>query len=358
MNNPWKILLGAAMVVALVLAGCQTGQGPAEPTSQEIPAPLNRLFVPDGAVITNATLYVYVTFTYQTPGVDVHQVTSAWDENTVTWNSFAGSFDATVLTTFPGNALGWAQADVTSLVQGWVAETYPNFGLLIKQTSETPFSENIYHSSEFLADPSLRPKLEVTYQMNGSTFTVTIQRGTLGEVADAYIYQLLPAANAGDAEVLYTRILENNANKYSLLRFYLDIPGGEGCTRTPGYWKTHSSFGPAPYDATWAQIGENTTFFLSGMSYYQVINLPSSGGDAYAILGQAYIAAKLNFLAGASVPAPVQTAFDQATVLFNTYTIAQVRAWRGSQGARSQFIALAGTLDAYNNGLIGPGHCE
>jgi hypothetical protein len=94
------------------------------------------------------------------------------------------------------------------------------------------------------------------------------------------------------------------------------------------------------------------------MSYYQVINLPSSGGDAYAILGQAYIAARLNFLAGASVPAPVQTAFDQATTLFNTYTIAQVRAWRGSQGARSQFIALAGTLDAYNNGLVGPGHCN
>ena len=40
-----------------------------------------------------------------------------------------------------------------------------------------------------------------------------------------------------------------------------------GCTYTQGYWKTHSRYGPAPYDTTWAKVGEDTPFYLSGQSY-------------------------------------------------------------------------------------------
>jgi hypothetical protein len=38
------------------------------------------------------------------------------------------------------------------------------------------------------------------------------------------------------------------------------VPGG--CTLTPGYWKTHSKYGPAKYDTTWALKGEDTPFLL------------------------------------------------------------------------------------------------
>ena len=47
--------------------------------------------------------------------------------------------------------------------------------------------------------------------------------------------------------------------------------GDKGCTLTPGYWKTHSKYGPAPYDATWALYGEDNIFFLSGLSNYEVL---------------------------------------------------------------------------------------
>jgi hypothetical protein len=130
-----------------------------------------------------------------------------------------------------------------------------------------------------------------------------------------------------------------------------------GCTLTPGYWKTHSSYGPAPYDDTWALIGEDTAFFLSGKSYYQAL-WTAPAGNAYYILSHAYIATELNMLNGASVPAAVQDAFDDATTLFNTYTPAQIAALRGNNAVRKQFVALAGILDAYNNGLTGPGHCS
>lgn len=131
-----------------------------------------------------------------------------------------------------------------------------------------------------------------------------------------------------------------------------------GCTLTPGYWKTHSRKGPAPYDDNWQNLGpleENTVFFLSGKTYYQTLRT-APAGNAYWILAHAYIAAQLNMLNGASVPPAVQTAFDQATALFNTKTPAQVAALKGAQ--RQQWITLAGILDAYNNGVTGPGHCS
>lgn len=136
------------------------------------------------------------------------------------------------------------------------------------------------------------------------------------------------------------------------------VPCPEGCTLTPGYWKTHSTYGPAPYDDTWALLGEDTMFFLSGKSYYQALWVPPAG-NAYWTLARAYIAAKLNHLDGAGFTA-AQTAFDQATALLALYTPAAIDGFRGKLGneIRGQVISLAGTLDAYNNGLIGPGHCD
>ncbi len=156
---------------------------------------------------------------------------------------------------------------------------------------------------------------------------------------------------------LYTGTLSVNQKKYSLLKFEFETPPPSGgCTLTPGYWKTHSQYGPAPYNDTWAIIGENTTFFLSGQSYFDVLNT-SPAGNAYYILSFQYIAAQLNFLNGAD-PTDAQDAFDQATTLFNTYTPAQIGALKGSNATRQLFISLGTTLDNYNNGLIGPGHCD
>lgn len=127
------------------------------------------------------------------------------------------------------------------------------------------------------------------------------------------------------------------------------------CTLTPGYWKTHSENGPAPYDGTWALLsdGASTPFFLSGQTYYEVL-WTSPKGNAYYILAQAYIAAELNALAGADFSA-AQDAFDAATVLFENYTPEDVSALKGQ--AKTEWTNLATILDNYNNGVIGPGHC-
>ena len=57
-----------------------------------------------------------------------------------------------------------------------------------------------------------------------------------------------------------------------------------------------------------------------------------------------------------------QDAFDAATLLFQTYTPAQIGALSNKIAAdkalRAQFINLASILADYNEGDIGPGHCD
>lgn len=130
------------------------------------------------------------------------------------------------------------------------------------------------------------------------------------------------------------------------------VPCG-GCTLTQGYWKTHSIYGPAPYDDTWALIGENTPFYSSGKSYYQVL-WTAPAGQVYYNLAHQYIAAKLNILNGAASTPAVDTALAWAQTFFGTHTPGD----NLPRPVRQQVLANASLLDQYNSGLIGPGHCN
>ena len=133
---------------------------------------------------------------------------------------------------------------------------------------------------------------------------------------------------------------------------YVNCDGG--CSLTIGYWKTHSIYGPAPYDDTWALVGEDTQFFNNvGVSWYQIAWMPPAGGNAYIILAQQYIAAYLNGLNGA----------DQSAILDE---LAEAEYWLSyynwnsyiPKADRAIIKVLADILDQYNNGYIGPGHCS
>ena len=71
-------------------------------------------------------------------------------------------------------------------------------------------------------------------------------------------------------------------------------PPAPGCTATLGYWKTHSTYGPASKpDSTWNLVGgPNAAFFSSGKSWYQLFWTPV-GGNAYVNLAHQYMAARL-----------------------------------------------------------------
>ena len=51
----------------------------------------------------------------------------------------------------------------------------------------------------------------------------------------------------------------------------VDVPCLGGCTLTPGYWKTHSEFGPAPYDDNWANLPNGASTELDRRNTYPCI---------------------------------------------------------------------------------------
>lgn len=124
-----------------------------------------------------------------------------------------------------------------------------------------------------------------------------------------------------------------------------------GCTRTLGYWKTHNEHRqnrsqqidwPAPLD-------EDDT--LCDQALLSILQTPSRG-DAWVILAHQYIAARLNVASGASRPDQV----DQALADAEAFLLANCGGVPA--GTAPDAIEMAETLDAYNHGTIGPGHCD
>lgn len=144
--------------------------------------------------------------------------------------------------------------------------------------------------------------------------------------------------------------------------------GPYGCTKTQGYWQTHSKYGPVTRDDTWGKLksggvelginGEDKDFFLSGQSYFEVLTTQPKG-NAYYILSHQFIAARLNFLTGASLN-DAWLPFEEAEDLLQAYSpddIAKPKT-KEEKELRAHFVYLADILDRYNNGLVGPVHCD
>ena len=137
------------------------------------------------------------------------------------------------------------------------------------------------------------------------------------------------------------------------------VPCPEGCTLTQGYWKTHSDYGPAKKsDPTWALLpggqGPDTTFYLSGHTWYEVFWTAPKGGNVYYILAHQYEAAVLNILSGAGSTAQVDATIALADTWFQTHTPSSTL----TKAEKATIISWAGILASYNEGLTGPGHCS
>ena len=116
-----------------------------------------------------------------------------------------------------------------------------------------------------------------------------------------------------------------------------------GCTVTLGWYKNHTSSWPS---------GTLTpsTVFDGGATLITILNTPPKGSQ-YLILAHQYITALLNIQGGASVPSDVQTALNTAAAYF-------AGGGAGAGDPNVDITGVAAILDNYNNGLIGPGHCD
>jgi hypothetical protein len=130
--------------------------------------------------------------------------------------------------------------------------------------------------------------------------------------------------------------------------------GDSGCTYTQGYWKTHGPIPTGNNSNEWAV----TSLFLGNVSYTDlqlqaIFDTPASGNGLISLSHQ-LIAAKLNVAAGADDSA-VAGAIVSADALIGNLVVPPVGAGSLPNSATS---ALTGILDSYNQGLIGPGHCQ
>lgn len=136
--------------------------------------------------------------------------------------------------------------------------------------------------------------------------------------------------------------------------------GNCGCTLTQGYWKTHSKYGPAPYDAGWIspyppmEDMADWNYRNSGSTFYQVLNSPPQGGNAWYILAAQHIAAQLTNDSGRFefLPSGVNQAWQEAEALLGAHSPSHIGSLKGNDPLRKKFLELAGILDNFNNGNV------
>jgi hypothetical protein len=333
------------VVAILIFTGCHNNPNPVESFHSTNQTVSPKLTIPVGATLDSAIFYINVT-NASGEEVTLHGITNEWEEDNVTWNNFGGSFNAASEGSFTPSGTGWYFVDVTALVNSWLDSSFANNGILLKE--ESPAQMQYFSSRE----TAMGPYLKIYWTLNGMN-----GYDSSGAYADAFINSDEGDENYGDSTALITG-WQDSVETHSLVSFEIEQTHvGYGCTHGFGYWKTHSIFGPAPYDSTWALLGEDSTFFLSNKSDYEVMWTQPRHGNAYYILAHQYIATDLNFLHGAD-PSEIQDAFNDATALFITYTPEQIGQLGGADSLRHQFITLQGQLAEYNSGEIGPGSCD
>ena len=120
----------------------------------------------------------------------------------------------------------------------------------------------------------------------------------------------------------------------------------DNCTFTVGYWKNH----PEAWPVAGLTLG---TVFYSAAQLMAILNEPVSGNGLISLAHQ-LIAAKLNIANGAS-GAAVAATIAAADAQIGGLVIPPIGAGYLHPSTTSSKTQI---LDDYNNGLIGPGHCE
>lgn len=121
---------------------------------------------------------------------------------------------------------------------------------------------------------------------------------------------------------------------------------GSSCTYTQGYWRTH----PDAWPVTSLTLG---TVTYQAAELMAILDNPAQG-NGLVILTHQLIAAKLNIANGAD-PSAVQQAITDADAMVAGLVIPPIG--NGYLPA-SQTSVLTETLTEYNEGTIGPGHCN
>jgi hypothetical protein len=191
----------------------------------------------------------------------------------------------------------------------------------------------------------------VDVTIDGDTTSLTnLLTSALGDLLDVVQLEVPVPAGASNVMVQVLSIDDGSGEvpaslAWMFVAWELLEPVDEGCTYTIGYWKTHPEDWPT-----------NSLSIFTEEEAMDLLWSPPKKGNAYIILAHQYIGAELNVVNGASIPQEVEQAWLDAQALLVQYESEAYIPKKTED--RDLAIYLAGMLDDYNNGLIGPGHCD
>lgn len=140
--------------------------------------------------------------------------------------------------------------------------------------------------------------------------------------------------------------------------------GGNGCSLTIGYWKTHAGFHGNNADRVSQylpiQLGSTIPHGFHVTTPAQSTLILSFNGDASNGLNKLaaqLLAAKYNILNGANGSA-IASYIITADSLLGTHGVSRTTWDSLPKNVKRNIIKTMNKLDQYNNGEIGPGHCN
>jgi hypothetical protein len=138
-------------------------------------------------------------------------------------------------------------------------------------------------------------------------------------------------------------------------------PPPSGCTRTIGYWKTHAGLGPQA-DVVSALLpiwlgtagGAKSVNVTTAAQAVALLKKTDSSNGIEKLYAQ-LLGAKLNIASGAS-SSSVASIIAAADAFLATHNASDWASLTAAQ--KAQVLSWMTALDNYNNGLVGPEHCD
>jgi len=274
-----------------------------------------------------------------------------------------GPFDAPTISCAPGSTGASINVTVTAGASGAPA----GFSVQWMLASEFNANGGIW-PSDSIVDPNLGSFCKASFSGNASGYNYAMAGGqSLTVTVGDTIYDTPGASSACESTPLQcgtayvfrafahaTSTQNRSAFSATTSCSTMACDTDPGCTYTQGYWKTH---GPIP-------VGNNSNEWpvagltLGSVNYTDlqllaIFNTPAQGNGLISLAHQ-LIAAKLNVAAGADDSAAAG-AIAAADALIGSLVVPPSGAGSLPSSATS---ALNATLTSYNEGQIGPGHCQ
>jgi hypothetical protein len=201
-------------------------------------------------------------------------------------------------------------------------------------------------AADFTGQPTLN-----TFGGQYTTFKLAPNQTIVVEVGDLFqetgVAGTKTELNYGETYYFTAFGLDENGSKASNLSATVSstTTSSTNCTYTQGYWKNHEEVWPV------------TDLLLGSVSYtaaeLDAILEEDVSGNGLVSLAHQLIAAKLNIANGAD-PSAAAAAIASADALIGGLIVPPIGSGYLSPASTS---ALTQTLDDYNNGVTGPGHC-